>query len=120
MPYPPRKLYIEAAEELNRHPHLTASLVRNGFFMDYLGLPFAETHLHPLYFVLDLKSLQAAIPGDGKAHAVFTHTRDVGRYTRELLKLPAEQWPRECAIRGERIALEDVVKVAEGVTGKLA
>lgn len=118
MPYPPRVLYIEAAEELKRHPGLAFTLIRNGFFMDYLGLPFAETHLHPLYFVLDLVGLQAAIPGDGTAHAVFTHTRDVGKYIAELLKLPGEQWPRECAINGERISLEDVVRVAENVTGE--
>ncbi|KAM6527607.1 hypothetical protein FALCPG4_008662 [Fusarium falciforme] len=118
LPYPPRVLYIEAARELERHPNLTFTLIRNGFFMDYLGLPYAETHLHPLYFVLDLPHLEAVIPGDGEAYAVFTHSRDVGKYVAELLKLPAKEWPRESAIRGEMIALKDIVKVAEKVTGK--
>lgn len=96
---------------------LTYTLVRNGFFLDYLGLPYAETHLHPLYFILDLPAGEAAIPGDGSAAAIFTHTKDVGRFVATLLEVAADKWPLEAAVIGERIVLNDLVFLAESVTG---
>ncbi|EXJ66482.1 uncharacterized protein A1O5_10634 [Cladophialophora psammophila CBS 110553] len=118
MPYPPRVKYLQAVEELRRNTTLTFTLVRNGFFMDYLGLPFAETHLHPLYCILDISAGKAVIPGDGNCHVVFTHTRDVAKFVNELLDLPAHQWPKESAIIGERITLNELVEAAERCTGR--
>lgn len=117
MPYPPRLDQLKAVQELQLHPELTYTLVRNGFFLDYLGLPYAETHLHPLYFILDLPSGEAAIPGDGGATAAFTHTRDVGRLVAELLEVAADKWPLESAVIGERIVLNDLLFLAEKITG---
>ena len=117
MPYPPRLDQLKAVQELQLHTELTYTLVRNGFFLDYLGLPYAETHLHPLYFILDLRSGEAAVPGDGSAAAVFTHTRDVGRLVATLLEVAADKWPLESAVIGERIVLNDLLFLAEKVTG---
>lgn len=118
MPYPPRVKFIHAAEELRSKTVLTFTLIRVGFFMDYLGMPYTDTHLHPLYCILDLAARQAVIPGSGDCHVVFTHTLDVGKFVNELLDLPAEQWPEESAIIGERIILNEVVKTAERVTAQ--
>lgn len=117
MPYLPRLDQLKAVQELQCHAELTYTLVRNGFFLDYLGLPYAETHLHPLYFILDLPSGEAVIPGDGSATAVFTHTRDVGRLVATLLEVAADKWPLESAVIGERIVLNDLLFLAEQVTG---
>lgn len=117
MPYPPRIKYIEAAEELRQHPSLKYTFIRNGFFMDYLGLPYAETTLKPLHFLIDLRHKLAVIPGDGTQHVVFTHTKDVGKYVAALIQAPAEKWPIDSAIIGERITLNELVKIVEKVTG---
>ncbi|KAJ9136941.1 hypothetical protein NKR23_g9560 [Pleurostoma richardsiae] len=119
MPYPPRKSFLQAEEELRLHPQLTYTLIRNGYFMDYLGLPFTETNLHPLYCVLDLQVGKAVLPGDGNQHVVFTHTRQVASCVNELLKLPGDDWPRESAIIGERITTKQLVEVAESITGRI-
>ena len=117
MPYGPREEFLRAEKELKAHPNLTFALVRCGFFMDYLGLPYADTNLHPLYCLLDLPASKAVIPGEGNGHVVFTHTRDVGKFVTELLGLEAEKWSREATISGERITLNDLVQLAEDVTG---
>ena len=119
MPYPPRQDHLRAVEELKRHPTLTYTLIRNGFFMDYLGLPYTETNLHPLYCVLDLRSAKAVIPGDGTQPVIFTHSRDVGSFLAMLVDLPASQWPLESAIVGERVTLNELVDLVEKVTGML-
>jgi hypothetical protein len=49
------------------------------FFMEYLGLPWAETYLHPLYCILDLLESKATVPGSGMEYVIFTHTRDVAK-----------------------------------------
>jgi len=117
MPYGPREEFLRAEEELKAHPNLTFTLVRCGFFMDYLALPYADTNLHPLYCLLDLQAFKAVLPGEGNCHVVFTHTRDVGKFVTELLGLEAQKWPREATISGERITLSDLVQLAEDVTG---
>ena len=85
--------------------------------MDYLGLPYLKTNLLPLYNILDLASHKAVVPGKGDTPVVWTHTRDVGKYVNELLKLPADQWPRESSIVGEKISPNDLLALAERLTG---
>ncbi|KAL6246548.1 hypothetical protein RBB50_006786 [Rhinocladiella similis] len=118
MPYPPRVDQLKAIEELQQHPQLTYTLIRNGNFLDYLGLPFAETYLKPLYMVLDLQAAEAAIPGDGTSTVAFTHTTDVGKLVAALLDVPAAQWPLESTVIGEKIVLNDLISLAEQVTGQ--
>jgi nucleoside-diphosphate-sugar epimerase len=86
--------------------------------MDYLGLPFASTNLHTLYALIDLQSLKSVLPGDGNCHVVFTHTRDVGKLLTRLLDLDFSKWPREATISGDRITLNELVDLAEEVTGE--
>ncbi|CAG9975623.1 unnamed protein product [Clonostachys byssicola] len=92
MPYPPRGEFLRAREELDRHPNLTYSLIRNGYFMDYLGMPYVESYLHPLYNILDLAAYKAVIPGDGDVPVVWTHTKDVAKFVTALVGIPADQW----------------------------
>lgn len=117
MPYGPRNRFLRAEYELDSHSNMTYTLVRCGFFMDYLGLPYAVTNLHPLYCLVDVSASKAVIPGDGTNHVVFTHTRDVGKFVTELLSLEATKWPREATISGERITLNDLVTLTERVIG---
>lgn len=117
MPYPPRIDQLKAIQELEQYPQLTYTLIRNGNFMDYLGLPFADTFLKPLYMVVDLPAAEAAIPGDGTAMVTFTHTTDVGKFVAALLDVPASRWPLESTVIGEKIVLNDLISLAEKVTG---
>ncbi|CAI6097219.1 unnamed protein product, partial [Clonostachys chloroleuca] len=116
MPYSPRGEFLRAREELDRHPNLTYSLIRNGYFMDYLGMPYVESYLHPLYNILDLAACKAVIPGDGDVPVVWTHTQDVAKFVAALTDMPTKQWPREAAIVGERITLNSLVDLAAQVT----
>lgn len=117
MPYSPRGEFLRAREELDRHPNLTYSLIRNGYFMDYLGMPYVESYLHPLYNILDLAACKAVVPGDGDVPVVWTHTQDVAKFVAALTDMPTKQWPREAAIVGERITLNSLVDLAAQVTG---
>ncbi|VUC36294.1 unnamed protein product [Clonostachys rosea] len=119
LPYGPRAEFLRAEAELSAHPQLTYSLVRCGFFMDYLGLPYASTNLHPLYCLVDLAAGKAVLPGEGNDRVVFTHTRDVGKFVAMLLGLEASKWPKEASISGQRITTNELVDLFDKVTGKL-
>lgn len=119
MPFPPRRDQLQAIEELKKYPQLKWTIIQNGFFMDYLGLPFDETtNLHPLYCVLDLETAQAVIPGNGRQYVAYTHTRDVARFVALLLNAPGQDWPEVSVIVGDKIRLDDLVRLAEEVTGE--
>ncbi|PTU21450.1 hypothetical protein P175DRAFT_0556420 [Aspergillus ochraceoroseus IBT 24754] len=117
MPYPPRESHLQARSLLEKTPSMAYTCIRNGLFMDYLGLPYAESYLLPLHILLDLPARKAVVPGDGSGIVVFTQTRDVARGVAALVDLPAGDWPREIAIRGERISLDGLVQLVERVTG---
>ncbi|KAK7221393.1 hypothetical protein V2G26_009396 [Clonostachys chloroleuca] len=73
----------------------------NSFFMDYLGVPHIPTDMPyaPNVFI-DLDHKFAAIPGDGTASFVATHTRDVGRFVVALLDM--KKWERFYTVHGSR------------------
>ncbi|PYH81273.1 hypothetical protein BO82DRAFT_284602, partial [Aspergillus uvarum CBS 121591] len=118
--YPPKLQPVEAAEELARYPHLSWTLLRNGIFLDYLGLPCKpiQTSLTPLWLFLDLDHKMCHVPDDGSQTLVLTHSSDVARYLERLICLPGEQWPRESAVIGNKLQPKDIVSIAEQATGQ--
>ncbi|KAE8321634.1 NAD(P)-binding protein [Aspergillus sergii] len=62
--FPPIKGKLLAAEKL-RSSGLEYTLVSNGFFMDYYGLPKVKSYLQPFVFAVDIAKNTAAIPGSG-------------------------------------------------------
>lgn len=111
---------LECEEELKRHPELTYTLIRNGLFLDYLAMPYGPmpTNLKPLWLFLDLPHQRLVIPGDGTDHVVFTHTADLAACIERLVALPAEQWPREALLQGNRIQVKDLVEITRRISGE--
>lgn len=65
---------------------------------------------------LDLSHRFATMPGDGDAPLVLTHSRDVGRFAAAQLDVPERSAPRS-TIAGDRLTLQEAVRVAEEVLG---
>ncbi|KAH7176171.1 hypothetical protein EDB81DRAFT_632928 [Dactylonectria macrodidyma] len=92
------------------------TVVSNGFFLDYWGIPKIESYLAPVTVVVDIAGKKAAIPGSGDKPVVFTYTRDVGKFTAKLVTL--DKWEPVSYIVGERLTWGKFVQVAEEVMGE--
>ncbi|KAK5045382.1 hypothetical protein LTR84_009246 [Exophiala bonariae] len=110
--------WISAASLLASSP-LQYTRVANGFFVDYLGMPYVETNMDPFTWVLDIYGRRAAIPGDGTQQISLTHTVDVGRYLVKLLDVAQNggEWDEWSIVVGEDISFIDILKIAERVRG---
>lgn len=115
-PYVHKALFHSAVNELERCKTLEFTLFRNGLFMDYFGLPHTVTNLRPLYVLLDIPSSKAVIPGDGNAQITCTYSFDVAKAVALSLDLAA--WPRETAIIGQSATSNEIITIAEEVTGR--
>lgn len=104
-----------AAVEKLESTSLGFTLVSNGFFMDYYGLPRAKSYLQPLIFVVDMAHNTAAIPGSGDTPVVFTHTFDVAKFVAALVN--QDVWPKRSIIVGDRMTWNQVLSIAEEVKG---
>ena len=102
-------------EEINK-TNLEWSQFYNGFFLDYYGMPYIQSHLSPVTFVVDMESKTAVIPGTGDEPFSLTYSRDIGKFVAATLDLP--QWDREFWVRGETTTWNEVVRKAERITGK--
>ncbi|KAK5069143.1 hypothetical protein LTR64_008704 [Lithohypha guttulata] len=87
--------------------------VYNGYFLDYYGAPKVKTYMPPMALVVDLANNFAAIPGSGDVPVVFTHTFDVGHFTAALLT--KDKWEKESYIIGDKVTLNEFVKLGEEV-----
>ena len=103
-----------AIDELKK-TDLEYTLFINGFFMDYFGLPKVKSYLTPVVIVLDIQHKVAGIPGSGKTPVVFTTTKDVGRFV--VASLGLEKWSERSIMVGDRKTWNEVVEIAEKVTG---
>ena len=92
------------------------TIVYNGYFMDYFGMPRLPSYLAPYVVLLDIPGNAAAIPGDGNNPVTFTHTSDVGKIIAASMDL--EKWDRVSSIIGDRMTVNEAVKLAEGAKGK--
>jgi hypothetical protein len=88
----------------------------NGFFLDYYGMPYIETHLHPFSFVVDIANKTAVIPGTGDELFSLTYSKDLGRFVAAVLDLP--KWEETFCAYSQTTTWNSVVKRAEEVTGK--
>ncbi|PQE18288.1 nmra-like family protein [Rutstroemia sp. NJR-2017a WRK4] len=89
--------------------------VLTGYFLDYYGAPKVKSYMPPMSLVIDVPNNSAAIPGDGNVPAVFTHTFDVGKFTAALLT--KDKWEKETYIIGDKLTLNEFVRIAEEVKG---
>ncbi|ETS81350.1 hypothetical protein PFICI_06352 [Pestalotiopsis fici W106-1] len=111
---------LRSEEELERHPQLTWTLIRNGLFLDYLAMPFhpKPTNLMPWSIFVDLQHEICVLPGDGTQMMVFTHSADLAAIVERLIDIPGDRWPRESLIEGNKFQLKDLIQILERVTGK--
>ena len=94
---------------------LEYTAVYNGLFLDYFVAPKVKTYLYPLAIAVDIANNTAAIPGSGDYNVVFTHTTDVAKYVVALLS--AGKWETESFIIGDKVTINEFVKIAEAARG---
>lgn len=95
---------------------LTYTRVANGMFMDYLGLPNIESHLRPFNWALNVPARSAAIPGTGNEKFTVTYSKDLARFLDRLVD--KAEWPEWSIISGADTSLNELVTLAEKITGK--
>ncbi|KAF7177894.1 hypothetical protein CNMCM7691_006370 [Aspergillus felis] len=104
-----------AATQKLRSTSLEYTLVSNGFFLDYYGLPKAKSYLQPFVFAVDMANNAATIPGSGDTPVVFTHTFDVANFVAALVG--HADWPERSIIIGDKKTWNDFVAIAEEIKG---
>ncbi|KAG8670484.1 hypothetical protein FPOAC2_09840 [Fusarium poae] len=86
-----------------------------GQFLDYWAAPRIPTYIGAANIQIDSENRVAVIPGDGNNPVVMTHSTDAAKFTVALLDLPS--WKRRHSIIGNRLTLNEAVKLAEEVMG---
>ncbi|OQE24241.1 hypothetical protein PENFLA_c010G03236 [Penicillium flavigenum] len=115
-PFPTIKGKLAAAVRLRSTTSLEYTLVSNGFFLDYFGMPKVKSYLnHKLVFAVDVANNVAAIPGSGDVPIVFTHTFDVAKFVASLVSVP--DWPERSTVIGDKKSWNEFVAIAEEVKG---
>ncbi|KAJ5446260.1 hypothetical protein N7491_002342 [Penicillium cf. griseofulvum] len=112
---PSIQYWLDAADSL-KGSGLQYTRIIPGFFMDYWGMPHVKTHLQPFTFGIDISSGTAAIPGDGNNVICMTYTYDMATYLVKALDL--EEWPEFSVIVGDEVTYNQVLGMAEEITGK--
>lgn len=79
-------------------------------------MPHWKTYLHPWINVLNMEKKWAVIPGDGSAKVNLITTQDMARFVARLMEL--QHWSPVSSIFGQTMSLEDLLRLAETVTGK--
>ena len=115
LPYPEKKFHVAARRAVEK-TNLEYTFFYPGMFMDYFALPRLQTHMRPIYTVLDLEHDEVAVPGDGSAVMSLTYTQDVARFVAASLDL--EAWPRVSLIIGSQLTLNELVGKAERIKGE--
>ncbi|KAI9147443.1 NmrA-like family protein [Paramyrothecium foliicola] len=108
-------LKAEAHAQLEKTKDLQWTVVHNGYFLDYFGIPKVKSHMQPVTLILDIPHHRAAIPGTGDTPVIFTHTTDVAKYVVALLD--ADSWGKVSNIVGDRVTLNQFLRLAEAATG---
>ncbi|KAF5962284.1 nmra-like family protein [Fusarium bulbicola] len=106
------KMAAMAALESTNLEHTT---VFNGFLLDYYVTPHVKSYMSSLSVVFDMANNTAAIPGSGNTPVVFTYSFDVARLV--AAHLLAEKWEKETYIIGDKVTLNEFLKIAEEVKG---
>jgi nucleoside-diphosphate-sugar epimerase len=85
--------------------------------LDYFVLPNYPSYLTTFVVLMDIPGKTVAIPGDGNTPLTLTHTSDVGKFVAASVDL--EKWDQISVIIGDKVTMNEAVKQAEEVTGKL-
>lgn len=109
-------LYIAATNAL-KETKLKYTRIFPGYFMDYWGMPNARTRLKPLAYAVDIPNHRAIIPGDGNNVVTFTYSYDMAKFIAKLLG--TEEWPELAYMGGDDLTLNELVKMAEEITGMI-
>lgn len=88
---------------------------QNGYFVDYYGMPYVESSLKPLTFILDVPNKSAAIPGTGDETMTLTYTKDLAKFVVAALDLPKWTYPMVCY--SDKTTWNKAVKLAEEYRG---
>lgn len=88
---------------------------QNGYFVDYYGMPYVETNLKPLTFVLDVANKAASIPGTGNETMTLTYTKDLAKFVVAALDLQKWTYPMICY--SDKTTWNKAVKLAEEYRG---
>ncbi|KIW82787.1 hypothetical protein Z517_02030 [Fonsecaea pedrosoi CBS 271.37] len=89
--------------------------VHNGYFLDYFGIPYIETHMTPVSFVVDMANKAAAIPGTGNDLVCFTYTKDLAKFVVAALDL--EHWDESLFCYGDKVTWNEFLAIAEEMRG---
>lgn len=107
-----------ASIEQLRNSNLEWTRFYNGYFLDYYGMPYIETHISELItFIFDMVNKAAVIPGTGNDLVSFTYTQDVANFVVKALDLP--KWEEEMFCYGDKVTLNQFLGLVEEATGKL-
>ena len=112
--FPIAALKSVAVAELDK-TDLEYTLFSIGFFMDYLAMPKFKSYLTPIVVVLDIQNRCAGIPGSGNTPVIFTTTKDMGKFV--VASVGLEKWNKQSLIVGDRKSWNEVLAIAEKVTG---
>ncbi|KAL2670371.1 hypothetical protein Neosp_014838 [[Neocosmospora] mangrovei] len=107
---------VEASKALEASG-LEYARISNGFLLDYWSAPRLPSYLGELFVMwVDIPNNFAALPGDGSAAIVVTHSRDVGRAVARLLGLT--RWESRYCVIGNRLTMNEIVQMAEEIKGE--
>ncbi|KAK1232732.1 hypothetical protein PQX77_004130 [Marasmius sp. AFHP31] len=105
------------------HPDFEWTKFIPGVFTNYLAFgnskPAGEKaleHLRKMAIRVDISTRTADIPGDGTEKQFYTVAEDVGTFVAEATQL--DIWPEQLDMAGDEISLNEVISIAEKVTGK--
>ncbi|PNP53746.1 hypothetical protein THARTR1_05870 [Trichoderma harzianum] len=104
-----------ASIEQLRESNLEWTRFYNGYFLDYYGMPYIETHIsEQVTFIFDIVNKAAVIPGTGNDLVSFTYTRDIASFVVKALYLPT--WEEETFCYGDKVTLNQFLGLAEEAT----
>ncbi|KAL8941386.1 MAG: hypothetical protein Q9216_002264 [Gyalolechia sp. 2 TL-2023] len=101
---------------LEEYPDLEWTMVYNGYFLDYFGMPHYQSYMLPEIPYIDIAACKAAIPGSGNDKIAFTLTKDVAKFVRKMVESD-ERWPTRTRIAGDTVTLNEILQVAEQARG---
>ncbi|KAI4190107.1 MAG: hypothetical protein LQ346_004992 [Caloplaca aetnensis] len=106
----------QSIAELEKYPDLEYTMVLNGYFLDYFGMPHCQSYMFPEVPFIDIPAAKAAIPGSGDDKVTFTYTKDVAKFVRKLVE-STSKWPRHSLIAGDVVTLNEVLEAAQQARG---
>lgn len=112
----PLARYTFEAIDLLEQSGLEYTRVANGWFLDYYGMPYWRTYLHPWVNVLNMEQRWAAVPGDGSAKANFVTTQDMAKFVANMMDLGS--WSKTSTIVGDCLTMNQLVEMAEEARGE--